>query len=50
MSGNGCRIVGIVTITARPQTAAHGKEMAPSESFGAVPGPYPPMPFVLRFA
>jgi len=38
MTGNGCRINGMVTITARPLMEVHGKEMALTGLFGAVAG------------
>lgn len=50
MSGNGCRIVGIVTIPAHQQMEVHGKEVARTASFVAVAGATAPGAAVRRFA
>jgi formylglycine-generating enzyme required for sulfatase activity len=50
MSGNGCRIAGMIAMTAHLLTVVHGKEMAPSGSFAVVAGATSPGIAALRIA
>ena len=50
MSGNGCRMPGIAITMAHRPTAARGKNLAPTGSFGAAAGAAPPGTAARQFA